>query len=454
MKRALCLVLALVMAIGLAAVAAAEPKITTPTTIRFMDTSPSPEREAMYRKFIEEFKAVEPNITVEYENVPYDESHSKLVTYAATQSLPDIYQIHATWTSEFAQAGWALKLDDYVNNYELKDQFTPFTMNVLFKLRQQETLGGIYSIPDGLLDGGVIYRKDWFEEAGITPNMDWTWDDFFDACEKLTDPSKDRYGLAYRGGRAGFDRIIEYIMSVTKGEFYEADGTSVLLRPEVKDAFVRYTDVYKKGQAPKDSISWGFAEMVQGFANGTCGMLVQNPDASPVVENGLTVDLSNVGVLPMPRNQDDGKLYVDAGSAYMYTLASTTDKADAAWAFVGFLTRPENNMTYCKSAAMVPIMKVDTSADAYFSTGLMGDFVKTFDRKDMVMTSNQGYFPELGAFREPLMDAETQKYLQDQQSAEDTMKVLGDYLTKYQQKYMQDHPEVPMPAPVEVGSLG
>jgi len=454
MKRTLCLVLTLMMVMTITALVSAEPAITTPTTIRFMDTSPSPEREAMYRQFIEDFKPVEPNITVEYENVPYDESHSKLVTYAATQSLPDIYQIHATWTSEFAMAGWALKLDDYVENYALKDHFTPFTMNVLFKIRQQEALGGIYSIPDGLLDAGVIYRKDWFAEAGITPDMDWTWDDFFEICEKLTDPAQDRYGLAYRGGRAGFDRIIEYVMSVTKGHFYEPDGTSVLFRPEVLDAFVRYTDVYKKGQAPKDSISWGFAEMVQGFSNGTCGMLVQNPDASAVVEGGMVMDLADVGVLPMPRNQEDGKLYVDAGSAYMYTIASNTEYADAAWAFVGFLSSPENNMIYCKSAAMIPIMKVDTDSDPYFSTGLMGDFVKTLDRRDMVMTASQGYFPELGGFREPLMDAETQKYLQDMQSAEDTLKILGDYLTKYQQQYMIDFPDVPLPSPIEVGSLG
>ena len=38
-------------------------------------------------------------------------------------------------------------------------------------------------------------------------------------------------------------------------------------------------DIYQKGYAPKDSVNWGFNEIVAGFYSGTCAMLDQDPDA-------------------------------------------------------------------------------------------------------------------------------------------------------------------------------
>ncbi|MDD5598004.1 MAG: extracellular solute-binding protein, partial [Victivallaceae bacterium] len=48
----------------------------------------------------------------------------------------------------------------------------------------------------GLLGKVLLYRKDLFDEYKVDPpTKKWTWDDFYNACRKLTDPANGRYGL-------------------------------------------------------------------------------------------------------------------------------------------------------------------------------------------------------------------------------------------------------------------
>ena len=47
----------------------------------------------------------------------------------------------------------------------------------------------------------MYYRKDWFAEKGIAPPT--TYQEFLDAAIKVTDPTKNRYGLSMRGGAGG-----------------------------------------------------------------------------------------------------------------------------------------------------------------------------------------------------------------------------------------------------------
>jgi len=57
----------------------------------------------------------------------------------------------------------------------------------------------------------IMYRKDWFREAGIFneygepgPRTDWTWKDFRRIAKQLTDPARQRWGYADETGDFGW----------------------------------------------------------------------------------------------------------------------------------------------------------------------------------------------------------------------------------------------------------
>ena len=58
-------------------------------------------------------------------------------------------------------------------------------------------------------------------------------------------------------------------------------------------------DLYKNGYAPKDSVNWGFNEIVAGFYSGTCALLDQDPDALIAIAERMKPE--DFGVAAMPQ---------------------------------------------------------------------------------------------------------------------------------------------------------
>lgn len=418
-----------------------QPAKNEKVTIRFMDIMPGPDRQKVYQEIITKFEEKNPSIKVEYESVPWDQAHNKLVTLGTSKSMPDVVQVYPAWLSEFKSANW---IDDITSRYEkssMKNSFTPFIQNFSIKQDQVDLYKGVYIIPDGLMVGGLFIRNDWFKEAGVKAPE--TWDDFFTLSEKLTDKSQNRYGVSYRGARAGFDQIMNYVLSVNKGQIYDKDGNCTLSKPESIEAFKRYTDIYKKGYAPKDSINWGYAEMVQGFTSGLTGMLNQTTEVVTTCQQNMKEGTWAVSSWPKGA---DGMIYGNAGFSTGYSIGSNSEYKEEAWKFIEFLSSPEINMIYCKGNTLLPIVK-EASSDTYFGQGPMKGYVDMMSGSNYALAPALGYFPELNEFRESLMDAEVQKYLLGNQSAEATMNKLSDWLTTHQKKYMKDHPEIPVPGP-------
>lgn len=223
--------------------------------ISFTDVSPSPEREKFFNDIIASFQKENPNITVKLETVPWDQAFNKLSTQGATHTLPDVINMYPAWLATFVPAGYLEPMTPYYDKWQDKEHLSEFIKNITMEVQQRKIYKDIYTIPDAIMAGGLFVRTDWFQEANL--EMPTTWDQVITASEKLTDPSKKRYGWAYRGARAGFDQVFNFISAKTNGETYSDDGTSVLNKPEAVEAFKKFTDIYKKGWAPKDSINWG-----------------------------------------------------------------------------------------------------------------------------------------------------------------------------------------------------
>jgi multiple sugar transport system substrate-binding protein len=403
--------------------------------ISFVDVSPSPERTKYFNEVIAAFEQANPDIKVKMETVPWDQAFKKLAMQGASKTMPDVVNMYPAWLNTFVPAGYLEPLSAQYDAWSDKEKLTSFVSDITMEEQQRKVYNDIYYMPDALMSGALFVRQDWFKEANLP--LPTTWEELFTASEKLTDPAKNRYGWAYRGSRAGFDQIFAYITAVTGGETYEKDGTSVLLRPEALEAFVKFTDIYKKGWAPKDSINWGYQEMVQGFTSGVTGILNQTTEVIATAKASMTDD--SWTVIPYPKG-DDGKRYIGASATWGYSVSATSKHKEASWKFIAFLSTPENNLKYSNTLTMIPIFKSDKGAE-----GPMQGFIDTLDDPDSYLVADLGNFPELGEFRESFMDAEVQKYLLNQQSAEQTVKNLGDFLTKAQQKYMKENPNVPLP---------
>jgi len=140
-----------------------------------------------------EFHDLYPNITIEFQDIPSEEMHDKLLTQIAANNPPDAAYIDSGTLGEFGLRGALVKLDDFISksNVIKTDDYLPAFLSAA------TVESSYYGLP---IDGettGLFYRTDRFQEAGLDPNKPpTTWEEFQADAEKLTDAANKKYGYA------------------------------------------------------------------------------------------------------------------------------------------------------------------------------------------------------------------------------------------------------------------
>ena len=410
-------------------------------TLRFIDVSPSPARQEYFNKTFAKFKQ-ESGITVTYESVPWDDAANKLAVMGSSHQLPDVMTTWAGWLGQFSSAKWVVPIDDYVK--DTKNEYTKVVTDIVWKSEQQ-LYGATYTVPDGMMVKGVFVRKDWAKTAGITldPDKGWTYDEYFDVCRKLTDVSKKHYGVSYRGARGAFDPILVYLEGFNGGRLYDDQGNILINSKECQEAFKKWTSLYLDGNAPKDSVNWGFTEMVDNFTGGLTGTLINDSEVAPTCEKNMSAD--QWMVMPMPTSKD-GKIYNTVNSPYAYSISGDCKDPESAWKLISFLNRSDNNIEYCKMGGLIPIKK-DVSNDAtYGENGAYSAFVKQLNNPNLVVPCSFGPF-DYTDMHQGMLHEEVQKYLLGKEPAETALSKITNELQKRMKQYLKDNPKATVETP-------
>jgi len=133
------------------------------------------------REAIDKFQKDNPNIKVNVEAIgDQDAYYTKLKTYAASNSLPDVFVSKGSELSTFAKAGLVAPLDEILDaNSAWKSGYLPTAFEDL------TSDGKIYGVPYSMLSTHVIYyNKDILKDAGYE-TFPRTWADFITMCEAI-----------------------------------------------------------------------------------------------------------------------------------------------------------------------------------------------------------------------------------------------------------------------------
>lgn len=403
-----------------------------PVEITFMDVMPNPDRTTMYEGFIKKFQEQNPTITVKYTSVPFDEAYKKLVAMGSSKTLPDIVTTDVGIMQSLAKAGYIIPLEERFSALPAKDDFTAATIT---SKNTYSSDGKVFTVPDGYLCQGIFVRTDWLEEAGykVDELRNWTWDQYFEVNAKLTDPAKGRYGCAFRGGANGGLRFYEYLGSqISAAEcFPGGNNVSIYEDPKALEAFTKFYGLYNDGYAPKDSINWGFKEMVEGFVNGQCGTLNQTPEVALTCQQSM--EDGTWTVLPHPKNPDAQKNSFVWGYSAGYSISANSQNEESAWKFIEFLSSPEINLEYSKAFGCLPLYKSSLN-DAFFQEGVMKGYADALLDPNIQFLEQPSQLSQWGFFLAEFNKNETQKYMTGQQTAEVTLQNLGKFLSEQYDK--------------------
>lgn len=193
--------------------------------------------QKIYKDTIDRFKAVCPDVTVDYTPIP-DKFQDKMKAQMAGGTAPDVFYVDDQLMTAFAPSGQLLALDDLMAQGGVKrTDFIPQLLTI-FTLNNKT-----YALPKDWGTLGLIYLPEAFQAAGIAePTDSWTWDDMRTAAKAIA--AKGKYGGFCMG--ADWARFAPFVFS-NGGSFASSDWkTATLDTPEVKTEATFVSDMFKE----------------------------------------------------------------------------------------------------------------------------------------------------------------------------------------------------------------
>lgn len=395
------------------------------TTLKLVEVITSPERTETLKGIVSKFEAANPGTKVEIISLPWSEAFQKFATMVSAGDVPDVMEMPDTWLSLYANNGMLESLEPYLAKWEHTAGLSERTLEL-----GRDVKDTAYMLPYGFYLRAMFYNKKLLEQAGVKEPPK-TLDEFADASKKVAAlPGKSGYCL--RGGPGGLNGWVMFGASMAgSNEFFTKDGTSTFDSPGWVKGLTYVVDLYKNGYAPKDSVNWGFNEIVAGFYSGTCAFLDQDPDALIAIAQRMKPE--DFGVMTMPKGPD-GKTFPTIGFAG-WSMMSKSENKDLSWKLIETLEGPEGNIEWNKKTGALPVHKSAEKDPFYASEQFKGWFDELAD-KNAVPTTMPTYLEEFAFFKDSLVIKTSQEALLGDITPEDLAKQWADYMTKAQQKFL------------------
>ncbi|WP_222849729.1 ABC transporter substrate-binding protein [Trebonia kvetii] len=146
-----------------------------------------------FAHLVSEYEAQHPGQKVDTLFVNNDDTLQKVLTAVKGGSPPDIAYLYGSWAPNVAQIPQVVNLTQVVQKSGVN--WNDFYVGERDVASVNGKVIGIPALVDNL---AVVYNKKLFAKAGLAlPTANWTWQDFANDAQKLTDSSVKQYGTAY-----------------------------------------------------------------------------------------------------------------------------------------------------------------------------------------------------------------------------------------------------------------
>lgn len=395
--------------------------IDTPTTI-YLWTTAGTDSQNVLNRWVEEFKEVEPNVTVVNvkQSASYDELENMIRTGFTGNNYPDIAYAYPDNVANYIDFGKAVRLDSYIDNptygwtAEEKADFIP----AYLQEGQQYTVEGTWSLPFSKSTEAMFYNEDvliGLDLSGIDATINGgdplnaqylnnlTWEELFG---KLA-PAILKYDAEVRNIIEPCDdtktRVLGYDsddnLFITLARQYGLPYTSVkngegsidFNTPEMKELLKDFNGYYQAGYFTTKGANEGnyvnelFTKNQLLFSIGsTGGTTYQFDDNNPM----------NIGVARIPQHEGGTASTIMQGPSMVILDHDDENRRLASWLFYKYMTKAENTLEWgTSSTGYFPIRQSNLTDPEYIDlSDVESKQPKSIDR---LLASVNNYFPTM-----------------------------------------------------------
>jgi multiple sugar transport system substrate-binding protein len=328
------------------------------TTVRFLVQSGA-DSENRYNPVLDMYKKVKPDVAVQldYSGVSAAEVQQKLLLAISGGTPPDGF-----WTHTYTNAGLAsLGVPADLNPYISKD--TTFKKETLFPaaVKDFEQNGKQFALPRETTSTILIYNKSLFDKASLqTPQPAWTWDNYLDAAQKLTqgDGASKVYGT---GGwqQQGYAYYAFVRVWQEGGDVLNEARTQYTLNQDPGVRAIQWiTDLVHKYKVHTGTTELQGTSLNDAFNSGRVGMMPSISVYSAYLGAKFEWDIQH---LPHAGKQ------VTRNASAGHSLTAGSKVPDQTWDFLKFLVGKDVNDHFAKTG--LPVTNIESAEAVAKSRG-------------------------------------------------------------------------------------
>jgi multiple sugar transport system substrate-binding protein len=366
-SRLWCALALTVVTLAEALVASVGASAQEPVSLRFAFWG-DPAEQAAYEQVVAGFEATHPDIDVAIDYTPgQTDYYRKIATDFAGNDPPDIFLINYRQFSQYADRGALEPVSSYLDASPAiaPSDYAPIAMDA-FKYG-----GNQACMPQNVSSLVVYYNVDLFTANGVPqPAAGWTWDEFVEAAEALTqdtdgDGKIDQYGVAVE---PIMYRMVPFVWSAG-GEVVDDLDAPTTLALDTSAAIEGIEKFVSLGVSDHNVVpseeEVAAEEDADRFMRGGAAMLLQSRREVPTLRQ---IEDFTWDVAPLPVISDAATvLHSDA-----FCMASAAADKDAVWDFVEYAVGETGQLILTETGRIVP-SRTDTAHSPVFLNGVPVD---------------------------------------------------------------------------------
>jgi multiple sugar transport system substrate-binding protein len=342
--------LSAIAAVSLSATVLSVMPAQAATTIKIITPNYTDAMPAYYADLNARFMAANPTITVEHQNLSWDDILVKGRTLVATNSTPDILNLNTF--SDYAAQDLLYKATDLFDAKTLADFVPAFIDNSKYN-------GTAYAVPDLASARMFFYNKKILYTSGVN-KVPTTWAEVTAAAKKIKAKYPNVYPIAIPLGSEEAQGEFAIWAGGNNGRYFDDKTKKWVINSKANVETLNYlTSLVKAGLTQPSPASTNRTDAFKLFSQGKVGMI----NASVFFPSTLKDYKSKVdyGVAPFPHSAKGKSITLGVQDYFM--AFKKPGNADAVKAWMNFLFQPSNYAGFLKAAGgFIPATKSASSA--------------------------------------------------------------------------------------------
>ncbi|SDL67079.1 ABC transporter substrate-binding protein [Halarsenatibacter silvermanii] len=295
----------------------------------------------------ETFHEENPDIQVEFDVIPLEESHTDFMRNHAVGEDPDIVQIFHEFIATMVAEGTVMDISEYIEAWEEDD---PEDFAEIYDIAWDLTTynDGIYGVNIHSAPYYMGYRKDWLDEAGLDEPE--TWSELLDQLKVLQDEvleeDADEYAYAQPGGAHHPPFWMMSTFMSMGGEFTES-GLPIIDSEAGIELIEFYMALGEEGLQDPEADVWASGDMRGAFMGGRAGFFPEAINIFAYTQEELEYN-EEWEVMVQPHREGAEEDFVVNTFGWPHMVSSNTEHPEEVMEVLKYLFDPEIVMDVAK----------------------------------------------------------------------------------------------------------